>query len=213
MAPPSLADRIVDTALAIAARKSWERLRLHEVAAELGVSLNEVRAHFREKEEIVDAWFDRADAAMLALAEQPDFLALDPERRVHRLLMAWLAALAPYRRVTRQMILGKLEPGHLHYQIAGALRVSRTVQWLREAAQRDAPLPWRAIEETGLTAVLLMTFFYWMYDESEQSRRTAAFLERCLAGGARLWRLLYEGRFPWASRPGPAPAAAPPPGA
>ncbi len=204
MTQPSLVDRIVDTALVIAARKSWEQLRLHDVAAELGVGLNDIRLHFREKEEIVDAWFDRADAAMLAEAERPDFLSLAAERRLHRLLMTWLATLAPYRHVTRQMILGKLEPGHLHYQIAGAMRVSRTVQWLREAAQRDAPLPWRAIEETGLTVVFLATFFYWMYDESEQSRRTAAFLERRLASCARLWRILYEGRLPWSAGPQPA---------
>jgi AcrR family transcriptional regulator len=211
MTDSSLADRIVDTALSLAARRSWEQLRLHDVAAELGIGLNDIRAHFREKEDIVDAWFDRADAAMLAEAERPELRALDSERRLHRLLMAWLGALAPHRRVTRQMILGKLEPGHLHYQVAGLLRVSRTVQWWREAASRDAPLPWRAIEETGLTAVYLMTFFYWMYDDSEGSRRTAAFLERRLREGARLWRWLYAGRSPWQGAREAKGAPSPPP--
>jgi AcrR family transcriptional regulator len=197
MTQDSLKERIVDAALAIAARKSWEAVRLHDVTAELGITLNDVRAHFREKEEIVDAWFDRADAAMLNEAGKPDFLALPAEKRVHRLMMTWLAALAPYRRVTRQMIFNKLEPGHIHYQIVGLLRVSRTVQWMREAAHRDATLPWRALEETGLTSVYLATFFYWMFDESESSRRTAAFLERLLRAGARAWRGLYAGRWPW----------------
>ncbi|MFL6650916.1 MAG: TetR/AcrR family transcriptional regulator, partial [Sulfurifustaceae bacterium] len=106
--------------------------------------------------------------------------ALPPSDRIARSLDTWLAALAPHRRVTRQMILGKLEPGHLHYQLRRLLRVSRTVQWLREAAGRTSVLPRRAIEEAGLTAIYLATFARWMYDESPGAASTAAFLRRQL---------------------------------
>lgn len=175
-------DAIVDAALARASLTSWEAVRLHDVAASLGVTLNEIRAHFREKEEIVDAWFDRADAAMLTKAEAAGAPAAPPRERLEQVMMAWFDALALHRRVTRQMIWNKLEPGHLHYQYNGLLRVSRTVQWMREAAQRDATLPWRALEETALTGLYLVTFFYWMYDDSPQSVRTREFLRRRLGG-------------------------------
>lgn len=191
-------DAIVDAALEQAERRSWEAVRLHQVAAALGATLDEIRAHFREKEEIVDAWFDRADAAMLATAERPDFHALPARERVERALLAWLDALAPHRRVTRQMILNKLEPGHVHYQIAGLLRVSRTVQWLREAARREATLPWRAIEETLLTSLYLAVFGYWMWDGSAGSARTREFLRRRLD-----WAEWLRGRAPQAARPAP----------
>lgn len=190
MAAQSTRDKIIDTALDLAGRRSWESLRLHDVAAELRLDLNDVRAHFREKEDIVDAWFDRADAAMLHAGTALGFVDLSARERLHRLIMAWLAALAPRRRVTRQMIYGKFEPGHVHYQFAGLLRVSRTVQWLREAAHRDAVLPWRAFEETGLTAIYLATFFCWMRDVSENAARTSAFLDRLLGRAehfARSW--------------------------
>lgn len=186
MTTKSVKDRIVDAALDLAARHSWERLRLHDVAAELKLDLNDVRAQFREKEDIVDAWFDRADATMLHAATRAGISGLTPRERLHRLIMAWLAALAPQRRVTRQMIYGKFEPGHVHYQFAGLLRVSRTVQWLREAAHHDAVLPWRAIEETALTAIYLAAFFYWMRDESENAIRTSKFLDRLLGRAERL---------------------------
>ena len=186
MTAESAKDKILDAALDLAGRKSWEAVRLHDVAAELQMSLNEVRVEFREKEELTDAWFDRADAAMLQEAAGPGFPGLSPRERLHRLIMAWLMALAPHRRVTRQMICGKFEPGHIHYQYAGLLRVSRTVQWLREAAQRDAMLPWRAIEETVLTSIYLTTFFYWMRDDSEQAARTSAFLDKLLSQTERL---------------------------
>jgi len=117
MAAKSTRDKIIDAALDLAGRRSWESLRLHDVAAELHLELNDVRAHFREKEDITDAWFDRADAAMLAAGA--GFADLPARERLHRLVMAWLAALAPHRRVTRQMIYGKFEPGHVHFQFAG----------------------------------------------------------------------------------------------
>jgi AcrR family transcriptional regulator len=175
-----LDQKIVDTALNLADRRDWESVRLHDIAAEEKISLDDIRHHYREKEDLVDAWFDRADQAMLKVAEDEAFQQLDSKEKLHTLLMSWLDTLAAHRRVTRQMIFGKLEIGHLHYQINGLLRVSRTVQWLREAAGRDTRLPLRAIEETGLTALYLATFLHWMFDDSHGSKSTSQFLHRRL---------------------------------
>ena len=180
MATKSIRDKIIDTALRLADEHSWEALRLRDVAVELGISLDDIRVHFREKEDLVDRWFDRADAVMLHEAARPDFEKLSTRKRLYRLMMTWFSALAPHRRVTRQMICGKLEPGHVHYQFSGALRVSRTVQWMREAAHRDASLPWRAFEEAALTGIYLMTFFKWMRDDSDGSAATSRLLDRLL---------------------------------
>ncbi|MCW5603827.1 MAG: hypothetical protein KIT18_04690 [Burkholderiales bacterium] len=186
-----LLERIVDTAVELGERTSWEAVRLHDVADALGVTLDDVRRRFREKEDIVDAWFDRADSAMLREAESPDFATLTPRQRLHRLLMTWLSALASHRKVTRQMIYGKFEPGHIHIQIPGLMRVSRTVQWMREAAHRDATFVRRALEETGLTTIYLTTFFHWMNDRSPESESTGRFLDRCLALAERLDHAVY----------------------
>lgn len=177
-------DAILDAALRLADASSWEALRLHQVATALGIGLADIHVHYREKEDLVDAWFDRADAALLAQARLADFATLSSRGRLTRALMAWLDTLAPHRRVTRQMVVNKFEPGHLHYQLNGALRVSRTVQWWREAAGRDAVLPWRALEETALTGVFLAVFGYWMQDDSAHSARTRALLERLLTRAA-----------------------------
>lgn len=184
-------DRIVDTAIELAERNSWEAVRLYDVAAQLEITLDEVHHHFREKEDVVDAWFDRADNAMLKEAETAGFLDLTPRHRLHRVIMAWLGALAPHRKTTRQMIYGKLEPGHIHIQIPGLMRVSRTVQWMREAARHDATYLRRALEETGLTTIYLTTFFYWMRDDSPESARTSRFLDNCLAAAERLDRAVF----------------------
>lgn len=178
----NLRERIVDTAVSLAEQRSWEALRLFQVAEALGVNLNEVRQHFREKEDVIEAWFDRADRAVLEVSAEPGFKDLDGRARLHRLIMAWLDALATHRRVTREMIYGRFEPGHVHMQARGLLRVSRTVQWIREGARRDAAFLSRALEETVLTGIYLSTFFYWMNDHSTESAATRRLLDRLLRG-------------------------------
>ena len=184
---PKLEQAIVDTALALAEDKDWESVRLHRIAEELNISLDKIRLHFREKEDIIDAWFDRADQAMLKTSEKESFRHNNTREKLHRLLMRWLGALQQHRRVTRQMIFGKLEPGHIQYQVQGLLRVSRTVQWLREAAGLSSTLPGRAIEETALTALYLVTFAKWMFDDSEDSQSTSRFLQNRLNSACRLY--------------------------
>ncbi len=184
---PNLEQAIVDTALSLAEAKDWESVRLHQVAEELNISLDEIRLYFREKEDIVDAWFDRADQAMLQTRETKNFVDSNTREKLHRLLMNWLTALHHHRRVTRQMIFGKFEPGHIHYQAKGLLRVSRTVQWLREAAGMSSTLPGRALEETGLTALYLMTFAKWMFDETSDSQSTSRFLKNRLDSACQLY--------------------------
>lgn len=182
---------IVDKAVAIAERSNWEAVRLFDVAAELNISLDDIRPYFREKEDLVDAWFDRADSHMLNAAETVEFLSLAPRERLHHLIMAWLNALAAHRTVTRQMIGAKLEPGHLHIQIPAIMRISRTVQWMREAAHRDTTFVRRALEETALTAIYLATFTYWMRDTSENSQRTRDFLAHKLKWAESLDHRVY----------------------
>ena len=182
-----LQQSIINTALMLAEDKGWESVRLHQVADALHIPLDEIRLHFREKEELIDAWFDHADEAMLLACETEGFEPGSTREKLHLLIMKWLSALQPHRRVTRQMIIGKLEPGHIHYQVQGLLRVSRTVQWLREAAGISSTLPWRAFEETALTAIYLATFTKWMFDDSKESQTTSRFLQESLNAACGLY--------------------------
>lgn len=174
----NLADRILDTALDLADTRSWERLRLHDIAAELGIPLAQLQRCYRSKDDLVEAWYDRADKAMLAAAQGEEFLNLDKAERLHRVIMTWLDALAPHKTVSSDMLLYKLEPAHLHLQVLGLLRISRTVQWFLEAAQSDTSHLHRIAEEIGLTAIYLLSFNYWMYDHSARQQATREFL-RC----------------------------------
>ncbi|MDJ0955741.1 MAG: TetR/AcrR family transcriptional regulator [Arenicellales bacterium] len=183
-------DRIVDAALELAESGSWEGVRLHHIAQRLGISLEQVRQEFREKEEIVDAWFDRADQAMLESVRNEAAKDLGREELIHLATMCWLNALEKHRKPTRQMIFNKFEFGHLHYQVSGAMRVSRTVQWIREVAGLEDELPWRAFSEAGLTTIFLATFFYWMFDSSDHSEKTEQFLKQRLENARPIVRVV-----------------------
>lgn len=177
-------DRILDAALDIAETKGWEAVRLADAAETAGAALADVPAWFREKDELIGAWFDRADRALLADAAQPQFRDLPYRARLHRAAMTWLRTLAPHRRVTRQMVLARLEPGHLQLQYRALSGISRTVQWLREAAGGESRYLRRALEETALTAAFLTTFTFWLWDDSADAVRTSRLLDRLLGGAA-----------------------------
>lgn len=177
------AQQILDCALNLADTCGWERLHLFEVAKELGVDLDAIAKHYKQKDDLVEAWFDRADQAMLARGRSGDLEALSAEKRLEELLMAWLAGLSAHRSVTGQMLLYKLEPGHFHLQVLGLLRVSRTVQWWREAAQRETLHLRRIAEESLLTGAYLRTFIHWLRHPMEDEADLRAVLRQQLRCG------------------------------
>jgi ubiquinone biosynthesis protein COQ9 len=182
MAPrkTSLRDRILDMALEVGEASSWEQLRLHAVAAALQISLDEIWVHYPQKDDLAEAWFDRADRVMLGAERGMDFPNRPPQERLQQVICDWLDALAAHRRLTRQMLVYKLEPGHVHLQALGILRISRTVQWFREAARHDSTGLQRILDESALTAIYLAVFGRWLFDDSRDGRESKAFLERAL---------------------------------
>jgi len=197
----ALREQIVTAALALGERTSWERVTLSGIADELGITLEQIRVHFPHKDDIAEAWFDRADSAMLRYAATADFRAQSDELRVYGVIMVWLDALAPHRRVTGEMLLYKFEPGHLHLQALGIMRVSRTVQWFREAARLHATKLRRVLEEAGLTSVYLLVFARWLNDHSEDSAATRALLRRLLRAGAPLMGTTATAPEPYQAKP------------
>ena len=175
-----LADTILDSALALADECGWENLRLHDVAQKLDMPLSQIQSCYRQKDDLVEAWYDRADQAMLKSAETAEFLNWDKATRIHHLLMAWLDKLATHKTVSRDMLLYKLEPAHVHLQVLGVLRISRTVQWFIEAAHSQTTHLSRIAEEVGLTSIYVLTFNYWFMDRSQNQVNTRKFLKRRL---------------------------------
>jgi len=184
-APPAVADaelaeRIVEAALMLADTRGWDGVHLHELADTLGVPLADIARCFAGKDAIAEAWFDRADRALLAAPADPQWRQWPVRERLQRAIFVWLDALGAHRGATAQMLRYKLQPEHLHLQVLGLMRVSRTVQWVREAAGITSVGLRRELEEAALTAIYLATLATWLGDDSAGAERTRAFLERAL---------------------------------
>lgn len=174
-------EAILDTALELGERRGWDAVHLYDVAQAMGVTLADIERHYGDKDAIAEAWFDRADAALLALPQTPEWMALDVRQRLHAAIWAWLDRLAPHRQLTATMLRYKFQPEHVHLQVLGAMRISRTVQWLREVAHVPAVGWRRELAEAVLTTIYLATFTRWLFDESPGAERTRTFLDRCLS--------------------------------
>jgi len=174
------AGAILDTALLLSDECGWESLRLHDISQRLDIPLSRIQVFYRQKDDLVEAWYDRADQAMLKVADTSEFLSMDKDKRLHHLIMAWLDELAKHKNTSRDMLLYKLEPAHIHLQVLGILRVSRTVQWFLEAAHSQTTHLSRIAEEVGLTSLYLLTFSFWIMDRSENQKNTREFLRRRL---------------------------------
>ncbi|MES9973518.1 TetR family transcriptional regulator [Candidatus Thiodiazotropha sp. LNASS1] len=185
-----LAERILDTAVRLAEEGSWESIRLHQVAAEMGIDLEVIHRYYRQKDDLVEAWYDRADRAMLADAALPDYLSLTTRERLHRSIMCWMMSMQRHRRVSRDMLMYKFELGHIHLQVLGVLRISRTVQWFLESAHRDAIHLNRVVEEIGLTNIYLASFAHWLFDSSNEAEKTRRLLDRLLGRAESVARFL-----------------------
>lgn len=187
MKPTVNREDILDAALTLGADVGWERLTLHQVARHLQASLAQISAVFPQKDDIVDAWLDRADHAMLVQfpphSESEAASENSNSQRLQLAIQTWLDALAPFHKLTGEMLLYKLEPGHFHLQAAGLLRISRTVQWFREAAELEASHIQRIGQEIALSSLFIGIFIFWLNDKSPQQENTRVRLHKALQRG------------------------------
>jgi ubiquinone biosynthesis protein COQ9 len=171
---------VVDTALIMAEEKgSWSAVRLLDVADRLSVPTAKVLEEYRDLDAVADEWFVRGLKAMVG--DKPaDFMDQPEWRRVEICMLAWFDKPAEHRAVSAQILKGKLHLSHPHHWVPMIFSLSRTIQWLREAAQLPAVYGTRRAqrEEVGLTALFLGALMIWTRDKTASQERTRRFLRR-----------------------------------
>ena len=116
------AAQILDSALQLADVCGWETpATCSIVAADLGVDLHSIAAHYREKDQLVEGLVrPRPIRPCCSARKTPELMSLSPAKRLEELLIAWLDCLgATPRRDGAKCCCTKLEPGHLHLQVLG----------------------------------------------------------------------------------------------
>jgi AcrR family transcriptional regulator len=179
--PVGTADEIVDAAIRLGEERGWDCVHLYDVADRMSIPLAQIERYFRNKDEVAEAWFRRADHAVTVCAGEAGWLNLSVRERLSRAMRAWFTALESHKSIAVAMLRYKVQPDHIHLVVQGVLRTSATVQWFRETARVPSTGLRRELEEPALTAIFLSTLAVWLVERTPGTPRTWAWMETQLA--------------------------------
>jgi ubiquinone biosynthesis protein COQ9 len=134
--------------------------------------------------ELVEAFIARANAAMETAATELDLPAMRLSDRVRALIAARLRLMQPHKDAVRRS-LAVLAP---HPKTAARTTATTVDTIWHLAGDTAADFSWYTKRAT-LAAIYTATLLFWLRDTSEDDTETLAFLDRRLAGTARIGKL------------------------
>lgn len=173
-------DRLLDAALPHAAFEGWNQRTLAMAARDAGLAPGEVeQAAPRGALDLIDAFADRADQAMLHRLTETDLATLKIREKVTLAVRARLESLAGQQEAVRRAALTLAQP----MNAPDAARIG----W------RTADRIWRALGDPStdinwyskraiLAGVHAATLAVWLQDDDPAHADTWAFLDRRIAG-------------------------------
>lgn len=175
-------DRILDAALALAARRPWEEVSLHDVSEEAGVSLAEMHGMFRDKLDLLVALSDRVDQQVLEQLDT-EMTGEPPRERLFDVMMARFDVLRPHRAAVRSIAhaLSRSPADLVRLRDAGM----RSMVWTLEAAGIDSTGQLGMVRGQGLAVVFARTLRVWLEDDDPGMAKTMVALDRRLREGER----------------------------
>lgn len=183
-------NRLLDTALALAARTGWRALTLNAVAKEAGVPLSRVHGVFPSKWAILDGFADRVDEAVLA-RPAPD-AGESARDRLFDVLMRRFDAMQSHKAAVTAIAhdLGR-DP---LAAVCTWPRLIKSMAWMLEAADLDTSGLAGLVRTKGLAVLYLVAMRTWLSDDSADLARTMAVLDRGLRQAEGAMRFLEKGR-------------------
>lgn len=173
---PAPADRMIEAAMTLAARRGWRGLTLTEIMAEAGVSMAEAYPQMASKSAVLDALMARVDRAVLA--EPAEDAGVAPRDRLFDLLMRRFDALRPYR-LGLAAVMRDL-PGDPFHALCAARGLDRSMGWMLRAAGLDGGGLRRAALQKALAGAYLLAFRRFLADDSTDLAATMAALDGAL---------------------------------
>jgi AcrR family transcriptional regulator len=172
---PDPAPRIVDAALALAARQGWARTSLADIAAEAGLPLLDVYTHFRSKPAIFAAFLARIDQVVLAGESEPGE---KPRDRLFDTLMRRFDALQPHKDAVRAML--RDGPADPLGALCAAPAFLRSIAWMLEASGIGTGGLRGRFRTNLVAAIYLSVMRTWLADDTADLMKTMAALDRRL---------------------------------
>lgn len=186
-AKTNIKEKIVETALILAAKKGWEKTSLSDIAKASKISLSRLHEEFDDKADILNALGRMIDKKVLervgkTAPETP------PKERLFDVLMERYDVLQEYR-TGIVAILDSFLPDPKQ-GFASLPHLCRSMTWMLEVAGFEtAGIP-GALRVAGLTAIHLKSLWVWKGDDSEDLSKTMASLDKDLNRAEQLANML-----------------------
>jgi ubiquinone biosynthesis protein COQ9 len=180
-------DRIVESALALAAERPWRDVSLADIAARAGMPLGELASHVSGKTDILKAFMRMTDRRLLASLES-DPLEGDGHDRLFDIMLRRFELLAPHKQAVASIVRAPDGgPSEWLEVLASALA---SQGWMLAAAGLESPGVRGDIHKLGLARVHASTLRVWIDDDDPGLARTMAALDRSLRDGEAIMRRL-----------------------
>jgi AcrR family transcriptional regulator len=189
--PTDVREKIIDALMGLAAERTWDEITLTEVAERAGVSLTQFRDSFPSKGAVLSGFSRRIDKIVLE-GTTGDLDRESAKDRLFDVLMRRFDALAPYKAALRNIDAWALREPIALPRFNDLLVVS--LRFMLEAAGLNTEGPLGALKLQGLALSWTRVFHIWLDDDSEDSAKTLAALDRELERGETLVARVEESR-------------------
>ncbi len=181
---------LIETMLPEVAFDGWSRPALRAAARRIGMPSGEALALFPRGGADLVACFSRwADLGMLKRLETQTLDPLRVPERIARAVMTRLEIVAPWREAVRRALSLLTLPQHMPLALLLLYRTVDDVWWAVGDRATDSSFYTKRLTLAGIHTA---TVLYWLEDSSEDFADTHAFLERRLAGVARIGKVRQQ---------------------
>ena len=179
-------DALVDAALMHVAFDGWTMKSLRAAARDAGFEADQAdRAFEKGPAQAVAHWCDLADRRMEADLAAADTTGLRMHEQVALAIRLRLQRWDMDREAVRRGVALLSLPGNARMSLRCTYRTVDTIWWVAGDTTTDFNFYTKRLQLAGIYAATLL---YWLDDSSEDSDETWSFLDRRLAGVARLIR-------------------------
>lgn len=177
---------ILETAMRLFQERGYDKTTMRAIATEAGVSVGNAYYYFASKEYLIQGFYDRmtyehAVDARARMAGKRDFA-----ERLEIALTSWVDCAAPYHEFASQFFRTAADPDSPLSPFSNESHPARAtaVQLFHEVLSGSELAPKLDAELVELLPDLLwlhlmVVVLYWVFDRTEDTERTRAFVERC----------------------------------
>ncbi|WP_236654199.1 TetR/AcrR family transcriptional regulator [Streptacidiphilus anmyonensis] len=177
---------ILETAMRLFKERGYEKTTMRAIAAEAGVSVGNAYYYYEGKEFLIQGFYDRMTHEHLVEARARMAGRTDFTERLAIALESWIDCAEPYHEFAAQFFRTAADPNSALSPFSNESHPARAtaVQLFREVLDGSDLAPKIDPELDELLPDLLwlhlmVVVLYWVFDRTDDTERTRAFVRRC----------------------------------